>query len=107
MTAKIILAAMLAALLAGCASLPFTPGGSGTVTLYLKKPDAKRVQFASSLDRFQVHDTRRTDSGRWEIEVPAKREFAYFYIVDGKRYVPACRYSEKDDFGSRNCIFLP
>ncbi len=107
MTGKIILAVTLATILAGCASLPFAPGGSRTVTLYLKKPEARRVQFASSLDGFRLHDTRRTASGSWEIDMPAGREFTYFYMVDGKRYVPACRYREKDDFGSRNCIYLP
>ncbi len=107
MRGKIILAVMLAAVLTGCASLPFAPGGSRTVALYLNKPNAKRVQFASSLDGFRLHDTRRSASGRWEIDMPAGREFTYFYVVDGRRYVPACRFTEKDDFGSRNCIYLP
>ena len=107
MTGKIILAALLAALLAGCASIPFTRDGSQSVILYLKKPDARKVQFASSLDNFQLHDTRRTASGRWEIRMPGNREFSYFYIVDGRNYVPDCRYQETDDFGSKNCVYLP
>ncbi len=107
MTAKIAVAALLAVFLAGCAAIPFTPGHSQTVTLYLKKPDARKVQFASSLDNFQLHDTRKTASGRWEVRVPKNAEFHYFYIVDGKNYVPDCRYKEKDDFGSKNCVYLP
>jgi len=107
MTGKMILAALIATLLAGCASLPFIRGGPQSVILYLKKPDAKKVQFASSLDNFQLHDTLRTASGRWEIRMPANREFRYFYIVDGRNYVPDCRYKETDDFGSQDCVYLP
>lgn len=107
MIKTLLLAISLAALLAGCTSAHYTRSNSQMVTLFLKMPTAGKVQFASSLDNYRIHDTRKKASGRWEVLVPKNAKFSYFYIVDGRNYVPDCRYKETDDFGSQNCIYLP
>ncbi len=75
--------------------------------LYLKMPEAVHVAFACSLDGFKVHNAGRVGSETWETVAPAGVEFKYFYLVDGKIYVPACRLKEYDGFGMENCIYEP
>ena len=77
------------------------------VSIYLKKDDAEVVYFSYSLDGYELHEADKIDDDTWEVRVPCSEEFKYFYIVDGDVYVPACRITEKDDFGSENCIFVP
>ena len=43
----------------------------------------------------------------WLVTIPAGSEFTYFYIADGAVYLPPCCFTEKDDFGSENCLFIP
>ena len=93
--------------LSGCVPMHYTRNGLDSVKLYLRVPGASIVQFASSGDHYQVHDTQKNGLGLWEISVPRHREFKYFYIVDGSAYLPDCRFKERDDFGKQNCIYLP
>ena len=79
----------------------------GSVTLYLHEPDAREVLFASSLDRFQYHSANRILWGTWKVSIPADRQFVYFYLVDGKVTLPDCPVTVLDDFGSRNCLYVP
>ena len=76
------------------------------VSIYLKK-NAQQVYFASSIDRYTLHPIDRNGKGCWEIQVSGNEAFRYFYVVDGKVYVPDCRFKEFDDFGMQNCIFMP
>jgi hypothetical protein len=101
-----IVTAMLILWCGGCAT-HYHRVGNDTVTLYLKNAEARSVSFASSLDGFALHAAHRIGRNLWEISVPAAGEFKYFYIIDGNPYVPPCKYREKDDFGSENCIFMP
>lgn len=78
-----------------------------TIILTLRAPLTRDVQFASSLDGFQLHPARLIDGTTWEVRVPGGSAFSYFYLVDGEVYVPECRFSEADDFGSRNCVYVP
>lgn len=78
-----------------------------TVTLYLQAPQASRVQFASSIDTFVLHEATRSNDGSWWVAGLGNREFRYFYLVDGKVFLPDCRFREADDFGSANCRYLP
>ena len=99
---------VLAALhLTGCAATHYHERRSDRVTFYLTAPEARGVAFASSLDAYNPHIARKISDSRWAVTVAANSEFRYFYIVDGSVYVPACRFYEKDDFGSRNCIYIP
>lgn len=99
---------MLAAIigLAGCAGHYYRTEGD-TLHLYVTLPEARSVFFASSLDDFELHAARRVRRGAWEISLPAQREFKYFYVADGKVFLPECRLREADDFGSADCIFVP
>jgi len=90
----------------GCAT-HYYRSNADSVTLYLKAPGARVVKLATSLDEFILHRVQSTGAGTWEITVPAAREFAYFYMVDGRFYLPDCELKETDDFGAQNCIFVP
>lgn len=77
------------------------------VTLSLKAPGAKSVQFASSLDSYSVHEAKRDAESNWVVQLPSETQFSYFYLVDGKFFLPECTYRETDDFGSQNCVYVP
>lgn len=91
----------------GCTPIHYARNGSDFVKFYLRLPDARTVQFASSVDNYQAHDITKNDQGYWEVNVPCQLEFKYFYIVDGLTYIPDCQFKEQDDFGKKNCIYLP
>ena len=80
---------------------------SERVTFYLRVPGAEKVEFVSSLDVYYPHRASRLNGSRWAVTVVANSEFRYFYIVDGRVYLPECELYEKDDFGSSNCVFVP
>ncbi len=77
------------------------------VHLRLKDGQAREVLFSSSLEGFGLQGARKTDDTTWEVTVPDKGEFTYFYVVDGKVYLPDCQCREKDDFGAYNCLYKP
>lgn len=93
--------------LEGCSAAHFYERQSDRVILYLRAPGAQKVVFACSLDEYNPHPAGKAGDSRWEISVKANTEFRYFYIVDGTVYVPGCKFYEKDDFGSRNCVYVP
>ncbi len=93
-------------ILAGCAHHDLRTDGD-IVILTLEIPSARSIQFASSLDGFELHQAKLIGGSLWEMSLPAGSTFSYFYIVDGEVYVPECRFSESDGFGSRNCIYMP
>lgn len=101
------LSVVLLLLSAGCTPRHFIARQATGVTVSLDVPDAAEVLFASSADSFRVHPTQRDHRGFWVINNLADREFHYFYIVDGRVYVPDCQYRERDDFGASNCIYQP
>ena len=92
--------------IAGCTHHDLRTDGD-IVILTLEIPSARSVQFASSLDGFELHQAKLMNDSTWEVSVPAGSTFSYFYMVDGEVYVPDCRFSEADGFGSRNCIYMP
>ncbi len=96
----------LVIILSGCAPKHFIEKDTDSLTFYLQRPKANRVQFAASFDHYTLHEARQDSSGLWEVKVPMNSELTYFYIVDGLIYIPECRFKEKDDFGSENCLFL-
>lgn len=103
-----LLSTLIALYLAGCAAAThYHERQSDRVTFYLIAPGARGVVFASSLDAYSPHLASRIDGTRWVVSVAAGSEFRYFYIVDGSVYVPECRFYENDDFGSRNCLYVP
>ena len=107
MKIRILQLAVAAFYLAGCAATHYHERHSDRVTFYLKVPEARGVAFASSLDAYSPHLASKVDGSRWVVSVAAGSEFRYFYIVDGSVHVPECKFYEKDDFGSRNCVYVP
>ncbi len=104
---RAFIAAVLAAVfMQGCAShyLRYT---HKEVKIYLRHRGGKEVQFASSLDGYRLHAARRVGPATWMVSLPSQAEFTYFYLVDGRMYVPPCRFKQSDDFGSLNCVFMP
>ena len=93
--------------LAGCSHHHYSGLSGDEVKLFLEFPAAETVLFASSADDFQVRPAHRDRGGRWLVEGLKNEEFAYFYVVDGELFVPECRYSQQDDFGTTNCIYQP
>jgi len=90
----------------GCASHYYRKNND-TVSIFLKRSDASRVFFLSSLDGYKPRKAIRVGDKTWQIDAPAKTEFRYFYKVDGAVYLPACPLKEEDDFGSEICIYIP
>jgi hypothetical protein len=76
------------------------------VAFYYKDKEAQEVLFASSRDNYKLHAARENKNHLWEIAVPAEKGFAYFYVVDGIITLPACTFTENDDFGSKNCLYI-
>jgi hypothetical protein len=93
--------------LAGCSTAHYQERQSDRITFYLRAPGAAKVEFVSSLDAYNPHRASRLSNSRWSVTVATNAEFRYFYIVDGSVYLPECEFYEKDDFGSRNCVYVP
>jgi hypothetical protein len=79
----------------------------GYVRMILLSSEAINVQFASSLDGFVAHDVVTKDRKSWEVRLPSQKSFKYFYLIDGKPWIPDCACRESDDFGSENCVYDP
>ena len=97
----------LAGFVQGCAPQHYVAVQADTVTLSLHAPEAERIQFASSTDQYTLHEIRKNRDGTWTITGLVNKEFLYFYLVDGKMFVPECRFRQNDDFGTTNCRYLP
>jgi len=93
--------------LGACSGHHYVGSNKQGLIFYLEYPGASEVAFASSSDDFQLRQAHRDKLGRWLIEGLKKEDFQYFYLVDGKPFVPDCRYRQQDDFGSENCVYLP
>ena len=101
--------ACLICCLLGCAPSHRVVVHGVDVSLSLQAPEARRVQFACSADRFALREATRDRDGLWTIEINnmADREFQYFFVVDGAPLTPDCRFRQNDDFGAANCLYLP
>jgi hypothetical protein len=95
-----------AVLLAGCAHRHFRLDGA-FLEIYVKAPGSAAVFFASSLDGYELHPATRAGRNTWSVRVPADSEFSYFFKVDGRMLLPECEYREYDEFGSKNCVYIP
>ena len=88
----------------GCANHYYRKSGD-RLQFFLKNPDAGQVAFACSTDGFQLHAAEQIGSATWMVSLPDATEFSYFYMIDGKVYLPPCPLTETDDFGFENCVF--
>lgn len=101
------LVALAVLFLTGCGPSHFVRNETDCLHFFLKDSHAREVYFASSSDGFNLHQAEKTGRETWKITIPKGEEIRYFYIIDGKIQVPSCKYREKDDFGSYNCIYVP
>lgn len=97
---------LIALVLTACSS-HYLRVENGQAYLFLKVRHAQSVMFASSLDHFQWRSADKIDGQTWRITIPANIPQIYLYLVDGQLFLPECRYQEQDDFGSRNCLYIP
>ena len=101
-----ILFVCIALATAGCAT-HYHRVENGRAYLFLKAKKAESVLFASSVDRFQWRSADKISSDTWRVTLSADIPQSYIYLVDDRPVVPDCRFKEKDDFGSENCVYLP
>jgi len=93
-------------LISGCANHFYRVSGESVDILL--RAEASEVYFFSSLDDYQPQKAYQEDRDLWRVTVSSKTEFRYFYRVDGRIFLPSeCKYTEYDDFGSKNCIYAP
>jgi hypothetical protein len=90
----------------GCAQQHSIQVHDDSLSLYYDDAKAKEVFFASSADHFTYHPAIKDSGDIWQVTVPLKKEFTYFYIVDGKVVMPDCPNTVFDDFGTKNCLFV-
>lgn len=102
-----IVAVLAAVIMAGGCSSHYHSVRDGHVDVYLKAPEVQAVSLVISGDTFEQVPAARTPLGEWKVTLSKTSEFKYFYLVDGKVYLPDCRLKERDDFGADNCIFSP
>lgn len=107
MNKYLFLTTLLLTGLSGCASSHYVEKEADSLTFFLQLPGAARVQFASSVDKYLFHDAVEKKPGIWQVTAPLSPELKYFYVVDGSVYLPECQFKETDDFGSKNCLYLP
>ncbi len=94
----------VAFLIAGCVNHSYYREDD-RVHLRLRNGHAREVLFSSSVEGFGYQRAQKMDEATWEVTVPDRGEFTYFYIIDGKVHLPDCPYREKDDFGTYNCLY--
>jgi hypothetical protein len=92
--------------LTGCA-VHFQRAEPEGVVFYLRAPEAQSVEIAASYNGFRVQPAQRRNATTWIARLPKGISFSYFYLVDGRTYIPPCKMMEQDDFGQANCIFSP
>jgi hypothetical protein len=97
---------LLAFLVSACAGKHYSRLQGDEVAFYYKDKEAQEVLFASSHDNYKLLAAREGKNHLWEVTVPAGEGFAYFYVVDGVITLPDCPYTENDDFGAKNCLYV-
>jgi hypothetical protein len=103
---RLILVAAFVVFSSACTEKHYVETTNDTVSFYYSDSDAKEILFASSIDNYQYHAATRLNSSLWKVSASARKGFGYFYIVDGVVTLPDCRYTEYDDFGSKNCLYI-
>ena len=96
---------LLALLVSSCSGKHYSKLNGNEVAFFYKDSGAQEVFFASSRDNYKLLPARETKKHLWEVSMPAEKEFAYFYVVDGVITLPDCSFTENDDFGSQNCLY--
>ena len=93
-------------ILSGCAVTHYYQLQGDQVAFYYKDTQAQEVFFASSLNNYILLAAKEQVNHLWEVTVPGGDSFAYFYLVDGVITLPDCAFTETDDLGSKNCLYI-
>lgn len=101
----VILSAILL-ITSACTQKHYAVATDDSVSLYYFDDKAREIIFASSADNFHHHKAVTVEEGLWRVTVPSGHDFKYFYIVDGVITLPECTYTEFDDFGTKNCVYV-
>ena len=101
-----VLGLFIVCIFSGCTTKHYFQHEGKSASFFYRNAEASEVLFASSLDSFTYHPAERIKKNLWKVTVPAGKGFSYFYRVDGITILPDCRYTESDDFGARNCLFM-
>lgn len=109
MSKRALIAVLMAACaVTGCEAHSVTRRAEGGLDIRLRVPQAHSVVLVVSGDeRFERLPAAPDRLGAWVVSLNRAEEFRYFYLVDGKPFLPKCGLREKDDFGAENCIFSP
>lgn len=94
-------------LLSGCSAKHYYKQQGEEVVFYYEDTEAQEVFFASSLNNYKFLAARKSNNHLWQVSVLGKEDFTYFYVVDGVVTLPDCPLTENDDFGSKNCLYVP
>ncbi len=105
---KLLIAGMVAIMLSACSTTSYSVKRyDDTISFYAKIPKAKVVYFVSNLTNLKKIKSKKESKDIWKTTLHYTGGVIRYYIVDGKIYLPPCRSYEKDDFGGRDCIYLP
>ena len=83
-----IISVLAAVFVAGGCTAHYQIINSGHVEMFLTAPQAQSVVLVISGDPFQQVRARQDASGVWKVTLNRLNEFKYFYVVDGKAYLP-------------------
>lgn len=92
--------------LMGCTKHSSVEVNGDSLSFYYCDGNAKEIFFASSVDHFYCHPATKGPEDVWQVTVPLREEFTYFYIVDGEVTLPDCPNTVLDDFGTKNCLYV-
>ena len=106
MKKKLLTILLLSLIISACAEKHYSKLQGDEIAFYYKDTEAQEVLFASSRDNYKFLAAREDMKHLWEVSIPAGEDFAYFYVVDGVITRPDCDFTENDDFGSKNCLYI-
>ncbi len=78
-----------------------------SLVFFAEIPKAHRVYFVSNITNFNKVKAIRIKNNLWEAKVPFKKGFIkYFYLADGKVFLPNCSMKINDGFGGKDCVYV-
>lgn len=72
MKRSMLLIATALLFLTGCTAGHYYKVENDSAHIYLKKPAAQVIYFASSLDGYEFHEAKKINDTTWRITVPAR-----------------------------------
>ncbi len=106
---RLIAIGLVFAMVSGCSMAPYSVKRyDDSISFLVKIPKAREVYFVSNLTDFRKVKAKNEGDGIWKATLPYRGGIIkYFYIADGRIYLPPCKAYERDDFGGKDCVYLP